>query len=288
MSSYIPHGLAYSEPFFYLDRAGYVHKQSIGRFVEEQLGYPAPSLDSLSRPINNFFVLSFNPQTYALEEKELVGVFRQKTDSFFELTLDDNSHICLTRNTIVFSFDNCQFKLISAEKLKEGDFIPLSNHILESKKELKYLNICNYNPQKKVNISKLLEKHKQKIPEIKELLRNEYGENRGYKVNQILRGTKNRGLSKEKMDATLKLLDIDLESVWQDITMVSRTGIDTIHPLIPIDDNFLTFAGLYLAEGYCGKNYISISNSDDNLQESCRNFFDNLGLNYSYSNYKDI
>ncbi|MHA1867597.1 MAG: LAGLIDADG family homing endonuclease [Candidatus Heimdallarchaeaceae archaeon] len=288
MPSSIPNGLAYSEPFFYLDGTGYVHRKSIGKFVDEQLDYPSRSLDSLFKPISNFFVLSFNPQTYALEEKEIVGVFRQQNDSFYELTFDDNSHICLTGNTIVFCFDNCQFKLISAEKLKEGDFLSLSNNILKPKKEMKFLNIYDYNPERMVNLSKILKKHKHHIPEIKELLRDKYRDNRGYKINNILKENKNRGLSKNKMDEVLKLLNLELESVWQDIKLVSRKGTDTVSPLIPITEDFLIFAGLYLAEGWCGKCYISISNSNDVLQQHCKNFFESLGLNYCYSDNKDI
>jgi len=288
MLSSIPNGLAYSEPFIYSDRNGYVHKKCIGKFVDEQIGNSSHSFDSFFKFIGNFYVLSFNPQTYALEEKELIGVSRQQNDSFFELTLDDNSHICLSRNTIVFSFDNCQFKLVSAEKLKEGDFLTLSNNILKPKKEMKFLKIYDYNPERMVNLSKILKKYKRHIPEIKELLRDKYRDNRGYKINNILKENKNRGLSKNKMDEVLKLLNLELESVWLDIKIVSRKGTDTVPPLIPITKDFLIFAGLYIAEGWCGKSHILISNSNDVLQQPCKNFFESLGLNYCYSDNKDI
>jgi len=275
--------LDYNEPVILKNEKNEIIKTRIGDFVEESLTKPHTLNETQYQRITGYKILSFNNVDYNIQEKKIKEISKHKEDFLYEITLDDSSNIRVTKDHNCFKFDNCEFELCPTNELKIGDYLPVSNNILKFQHSPnKFLNLLDHNQSFKVNVKSLIEKNRGSLDIIKDVLKNEhYAYN--WKLEQILKETKERGITIKNLKILLNKLNLKLDNVYPEIKIITK-GDDLLHPLIPIDDNFLIFSGLYISEGHCTDRYILISNSDKNLQDRCKEFFDNFNLNYNQRN----
>jgi excinuclease ABC B subunit len=263
-----------------------IEKINIGDFVESKLTSSSRISDSLYQEIEGYSTVSFNPKSYQLEHRKIIEISKHKADLIYEIILDDNSRIKVTKDHNCFRMINCNLELCSTDSLKVGDYLPVSSYFPAPKKPIEYINLLDYNPDIKVNISNLIRIQDKFNEEIKSFLKEEF-EAYNWKFDQILKETSERGITTKQMTTILHRLNLELSEVNNNIRIITK-GNDSLNPLIYIDESFLTFVGLYLSEGHCTDRYILISNSDKNLQEICQGFFKSKNLGYNQRNENDI
>ena len=277
--------LDYNEQLLVIDKNNNVIKTKIGEFVEKNFQNPQKIKNSYVQEIYGYKVLSFN-SNYKIEAKKIAEVSKHKEEDLYEITLDDFSKIRVTQYHNCYRFYECKFELCSTHELKIGDYLPISNFIPVPLKSFKFLNLLEFNLDFKLNIKSLIEKNMDSSKIIKEVLKREhYAYN--WKFDQILNETKERGVSIDNLMLILKKINLNLNDVFRDIKIITKSD-DKLNPLIPIDEDFLLFVGLYLSEGHCTDRYILISNSDKNLQDVCKRFFAKYNLNFNQRNKNDI
>ncbi len=279
--------LDYYERLIYIDENDQVIKTNIGEFVENRLNNPKCINNTFYQKTNGCRILSFNEHTYEIEEKSIIEVSKHKEDILFEIVLDDYSKIRVTKDHNCFRVNNCNLELCLTGKLKVGDYLPTSLLIpTPPLNKLKFINLLDFNSHIKVNIRSLIEKKIGSIDIIKEVLKREYHAP-NWKLKQILNETKERGISVKNLKILLDRLNLNLFEVNSNIQIITKAN-DKLNPLIPINDNFLIFSGLYISEGHTTDRYILISNSNTKLQKKCKDFFEKLNLNYNQRNRNDI
>ena len=278
--------LDYSELLILRDEKEEIIKMKIGEFVEKNLKNPQKLKDSEYQNISGYKIISFNEINYNIEEKKIKQISRHKEDYIFEIILDDNSSIKITKDHNCYKLNNCKLELCKTTDLKKGDYLPTSNSIIEPNKKLEYVNLLDYNPNIKLNIRMLIKKYDSDNKKILEFFKREFIAP-GWKLNQILKETKERGITISQLYEYLKILNLKLNQVNDCIKIITKKE-DVTSPLIKIDEKFLIFSGLYLSEGHNTKKYILISNSNKNLQNKCQYFHKSLGLKYYQRNKNDI
>jgi excinuclease ABC subunit B len=276
--------LDYNDPIFVTDKSGLIQKAKIGEFVEKHLSSPNKLKDTEYQKLEGFKITSFNPKTLEIENKDILEVSRHKETVLYEITLDDNSTINVTKDHNCYRFRNCRMDLCRTDELEEGDFLPTSNRFPTPEQDLKSINLLDYCPNRKLSIDGLIEKYDPGHKKILEALRTTRAPQ--WKLNQILGKTKERGITKEQLFGYLKKLNLDFEEASPYIKIITQG--DQLAPILPITEDFLTFAGLYVSEGHSTGKYLLISNSDKNLQETCKRLYDGLGLNYHQRSQNDL
>ncbi len=278
--------LDYSMPLFLRNKDGNIIKIKIGEFVEDRLINPKKIKDSEYEDIQGFTILSFNKKSKKIEEKKIKQISKHKEKYIYEIILDDNSYIKVTKFHNCYRLNNCRLDLCKTSELKIGDYLPTSKFFIEPIENLEYINLLDYNTNNKVNINKLIRKFDSDYKKIFGFLKKEF-KNPKWKLNQILNNTKERGITISQLYRFLAYMDLDLKDVNSYVKLITKKE-DVTSPLLKIDRNFLIFSGLYLAEGHNTKKYILISNSNQGLQEKCKLFYKTLGLSYHTRNKNDI
>jgi len=276
----------YSEIIILKNEKGEIIKTKIGEFVDKILKKPQKNKNSEFQDVSGYKILSFKSDYYKIEEKEIKQISRHKEDYIYEITLDDNSSIKVTKDHNCYKLNNCKLVLTKTRELKKGDYLPTSNSIIIPNEKVRYINFLKYNPNVKLNIKELIKKYDSDYKKTLEFFKNEFNSPR-WKLNQILNETKERGISISQLYKFLSILKLNLNDVNKYIKIITKKE-DVTSPLIKIDKYFLIFSGLYLAEGHNTKKYILISNSNINLQNSCKFFCKSIGLNYYQRNKNDI
>ena len=278
--------LDYSEQIIIRNKEGFIKKEKIGEFVGKVLINPQKYKDSEFKELAGYTILSFNPKNYIIEEKEIKQVSIHKEKYIYEIVLDDNSLIKVTKDHNCYVFNNCKLDLCKTSDLKIGDYLPTSNSILLPKKSLEFINLLDYNPKVKLYIGRLIKKIDPDYKKTLNFLKNEF-EAPEWKLNQIIKKTKERGITIPQFYRYLSYMNTDIKEA-NDYTKIITKKEDVTSPLIKVDKKFLIFSGLYLAEGNTSKSYILISNSHKELQKECQKFCKSLGLNYYQRNINDI
>ncbi|MFW9785809.1 MAG: LAGLIDADG family homing endonuclease, partial [Candidatus Heimdallarchaeota archaeon] len=278
--------LDYSEQIILVDDQDKILKIKIGEFVEKKLTRPNTINQTQFQRISGFRVLSFNNTDYNIEKKNIIEVSKHKEDLIYEITLDDNSIIRVTKDHNCFKFNDCKLELCSTKDLKVGDYLPCSNVIPSPERNLEFINLLNYNKKVKLNIKKLILSHQEHETVIKEVLKEEHNAY-NWKYDQIIAETKERGIGISTLNTLMNHLDLNYTKINSDVNLITK-GSQSLHPLLKVEDNFLIFSGLYISEGHCTDRYVLISNSNSSLQNKCKEFFDKLGLNYIQRNENDI
>ncbi|MHA1718741.1 MAG: excinuclease ABC subunit UvrB [Promethearchaeota archaeon] len=263
-----------------------IHKYHIGDFVDRILTSPKISGNTEYQNCSGYQIYSLNISTNQIELKEIYQVSRHKENAIYKITLDDKSSIKVTKDHNCYRFKNCEFNLSSTSELKIGDYLPLSNVIPVPAKKMEFINLLDYNENFKVNINLFLKKNLQFEKAIHDFFQKEF---RAYnwKLNQIKEETKERGITSKQFHELCNLLGINLSEINKQIRIIAK-GKDVLNPLIKIDDDFLTFSGMYISEGHATHQGILISTSNENLQNTCKRFFNKLKLNYIQRNENDI
>ncbi|MDP2947766.1 MAG: hypothetical protein Q8N88_06650, partial [Nanoarchaeota archaeon] len=240
--------LDFKENIFIINKSGFIEKIKIGEFVEKNLTFPNKINDTEYQEIRDSRTISFNLQNFKTEAKEILEISKHKEDIIYEIILDDHSKIKVTKDHNCFKFNNCELNLCKTKELKIGDYIPTSNIFLFPEKTLNFINLLDYNPNFKISISELIKKYDPNFKIILNLLR-ETERAPKWKLHQILNKTKERGVSIDQFYKYIKILNIDLNQSNQYIKIITK-GKDKCHPLIDINEDFLIFSGLYIAEGH--------------------------------------
>jgi len=278
--------LDYSELLILRDKKGKIIKIKIGEFVEQNLINSQKIGESEFKDISGYKILSFNIKNYKIEEKKIKQVSRHKEDYIYEIILDDNSLIKVTKDHNCFKFENCQLYSCKTSDLKLGDYLPLSNNLMLPREELKYINLLDFNANVKVYIGNLIKKYDPSHNKTLEFLKKDF-KSYGWKLNQILKKTKERGITVSQLYKFISYMNLDLIDINNYVKIITKKK-DVLPPLIKIDENFLLFSGLYLAEGHNAKKYILISNSNKNLQNKCKKFCKSININFWKRNKNDI
>ncbi len=279
--------LDFNETVFIKDKEGRIKKIKIGEFVENNLLTPKRINDTDYQKVSSTFrIMSFNPNTFAVEECEIEEISKHKEDELYEIILDDYSKIKVTKDHNCFKFEDCKFVLSKTEDLKEGDYLPTSM-VFPIGKGVKNINMMDYNPKSKIDIFGLIDAGLIKEKQLKEFFK---GRERAYnwKVIQILNHGKMKGIWSEQYYELCEELGIDITKVGKYAKIISKKKQTSIKITVPIGENFLTFMGLYVSEGHNAKKYILISNSNKALQQKCIAFWDSLGLRHHIRNKNDV
>jgi len=267
-------------------KTGDIIKTIIGDYVENNFTNPVKQDNIEYQDISGAKILSFNPTNLSISEKEIKQISKHKEQYVYEIILDDYSSVKVSRDHNCYRFNNTKFELCKTTDLKIGDYLPTSNFIPRPSTETNYINLLEYNPTSKVFIGDLIKKFDKEYKITLKFLKKEFN-SYNWKLNNILTKTKERGISINQLYYLLNLLNLDLKDVNSDIKIITKKE-DVTSPLIKIDDNFLFFLGLYIAEGHNAGKYILISNSDKKLQKKCQLFWKSIGLNYYQRNKNDI
>ncbi|MCF7861034.1 excinuclease ABC subunit UvrB [Candidatus Woesearchaeota archaeon] len=261
-----------------------LHKVKIGKYVDNNLNKPKKKGQTIYQKTHGNKILSFNPKTNEISEQEIQEVSKHREQQIFEITLDDNYSIKVTKDHNCYKLVNCRMELCTTSKLKIGDYVPTSKEILIATSNPQHINLLDSNKKNKVNIGCLVDKHNKK--KIIAFLKKNYTAY-NWKLKQIERKTKERGLTVSQVNQLLPELGLSLEEVNNKIKVITK-GIDVTPPLIEISPNFLYFCGLYVAEGHNTGDYVLISNSNKKLQKKCMAFIKSIGLNYKRRNKNDV
>jgi excinuclease ABC subunit B len=279
--------LDYSMPLFLRNKDGYIIKIKIGKFVEDNLKNPKKITGCEYQKITGYNILSFNIENYKIEEKKIKEISKHKEDYIYEIILDDNSYIKVTKFHNCYRLDNCKLELCKTSELKIGDYLPTSNCIIEPYRNIQYINLLDFNPKNKININRLIKKFDSNYnKKTLEFFKKEF-KNTRWNLNHILNTIKERGITTSQLYKFLSYMNFEIKDVNSYIKIISEKE-DVTSPLIKINKNFLIFTGLYLSRGHNTKKDILISNSNQNLQKQCKLFYKSLGLKYKKRNKKDI
>jgi excinuclease ABC subunit B len=273
--------LDYNEQIILINEENLIEKIKIGDFVERSLVNHKKLGDSGYNKI-----LSFNPESFSIEEKEINEVSKHKEENVYEIILDDYSKIKVTKDHNCFRFKNCKFELVATEELKIGDSLPTSNIILTPRKEISYINLLEYNKNSKVYIGELIKKYDLTNSIILNLLK-KYKKNPTWKLKQILNKTKELGISISQLYEYLDILGLKLEQVHESVKVITKKE-DKSPSMIYLNEKFLVFSGLYVARGHSTGKYILISNKNNDLQKLCKSCYESLRLKYHQRNKNDI
>lgn len=271
--------LEYNEPIFVKSKFGEIEKINIGAFVEKNLKFNGDSQETIYENLSGYKVLSFDKK-FKIEEKEINQISKHKESILFEIVLDNNSRIKVTKDHNCFRLNNMNFELCKTSELNIGDYLPESQSMLLPEIKYKYINLLDYNINSKVAIDKLVTKFKVSKTLLLKLLKKHCPAPK-WKLKQILNKTKDRSVTSDFLFNLLDNLDLDLKQSSPYIKLVNNEGDDLLSLLINISDDFLVFIGLYIAEGHNTGKYILISNENKKLRSRCIKFWKDLGLNYN-------
>ncbi len=269
--------LDYDEFILILDPNGFIKKTTIGDFVEFNLNNPKTINDTLYQKISGTKILSFD-NNYTVSAKEILEVSKHKEDYVYEVVLDDNSSIKVTKDHNCFKLDNCNLKLCKTNDLKIGDYLPLSNGIYTPSKPIKSINLLDYNSNYKLGISDFLKKQKITKEQFYKIYKNKINAP-NWKYNQIINETKERGVSLKEFQIILDFLNIKLKDISDQIYIITDKE-HKIKPIIDITPEFLIFLGMFVSEGCLSDKYVIITNENRKIQENCIAFANKLGINY--------
>jgi excinuclease ABC subunit B len=279
--------LHYDELIFIEDKKGVIIKEKIGKFVEETFNKPKKQSDTFFENIkSDYSIISFNPKNFLIKKEKIQQISKHKSKNLFEITLDDLSKIRITKDHNCYRFNNLKFELCETKDLKIGDVLPCSNIFYAKDIDCEYINLFDYNPNVKVNIKNLVLNYDPNYKKLKLFLKHIH-RSYNWKIKQIIEETNERGISVNELYDFLDLLKLKLEDVNKNIRIITK-GEDKLNPLIKIDENLLSFIGLYISEGHVTKRYIIISNSNKLLQDKNKELFDLYNLNYNIRNKNDI
>jgi len=269
--------LDYGETILIKNKEGFVEKAKIGEFVERRLINAHKIGETEYAPVSNETICSFNPSSHVLKEKEIIEISRHKEKYVYEIVLDDLSKVRVTKDHNCFRFTDLEFELCKTKDLKLGDYLPTSLDLPLPKKEFKQVNLLDY-VDNKLAIKELVLQFDKDFSTILKLLKKYYKAPK-WKLDQIVNETKERGVSKEEIKEYLEMLGVNLKEANCLVNIITK-GNRKLHPLIKVDEYFLTFAGLYVSEGHNSGKYLLISNENPHLQEKCKKFFDSINLDY--------
>lgn len=277
--------LDYEEKIFIQNDEGIKHVK-IGDFVEKNLTKTKKKNDTIYQNVLGYKCISFDPKTYAISSKDIVQISKHKENQLFEIILDDNSKIKVTKYHNCYRLANVQLELVQTKELNVGDFLPISNTIPQPERRYSYFSILEYANHYKINVKDLISNFDRNNTKTLSVLKKYYRAPK-WKLSQILKQTKERGISAGEMHELVEKLGLTLKKANSHITIITK-GKAKIHPLIAIDKSFLTFLGLYLAEGHNTKKCVLISNQDKKLQQICKRFYSQHGCNYYVRNKNDV
>jgi excinuclease ABC subunit B len=279
--------LHYDELIFIEDKNGMIIKEKIGEFVEKNLNRPKNQGDTSFQNIKtDYSIISFNPNSFIIKKEKIQQISKHKSKDLFEVTLDDLSNITITKDHNCYKFNNLKFELSETKDLKIGDVLPCSNIFYSNDIDFEYINLLDYNPNVKVNIKDLVLKYDSNFKKLRLFLKRSH-KSYNWKIKQIIDETKERGISINELYGFLDILKLKLGNVNETIRIITK-GEDKLNPLIKVDENLLSFIGLYISEGHATKKYIIISNSNRELQNKNKDLFDFYNLNYNTRNKNDI
>ena len=269
--------LDYDEFILILDANGKIKKTKIGDFVETNLNNPKTINDTLYQKISKNKILSFDTN-YTIAAKEILEVSRHKEEFVYEIVLDDNSSIKVTKDHNCFKLDNCNLKLCKTDELKVGDYLPLSNNIYIPSKPVGGINLLDYNTNLKLGICEFIKKQKITKEQFYKIYKNKI-KAPNWKYDQIINETKERGISLKEFKIILDSLNVKLEDISNQIYIITDKE-HKIRPIIEISPEFLIFLGMYVSEGCLSEKYVLITNENKRIQENCITFAKKLGINY--------
>ena len=248
------------------------------KFVEKNLNRPKNQGDTSFQNIKtDYSIISFNPNSFIIKKEKIQQISKHKSKDLFEVTLDDLSNITITKDHNCYKFNNLKFELSETKDLKIGDVLPCSNIFYSNDIDFEYINLLDYNPNVKVNIKDLVLKYDSNFKKLRLFLKRSH-KSYNWKIKQIIDETKERGISINELYGFLDILKLKLGNVNETIRIITK-GEDKLNPLIKVDENLLSFIGLYISEGHATKKYIIISNSNRELQNKNKDLFDFYNLN---------
>ncbi|MCH8907095.1 MAG: helix-turn-helix domain-containing protein, partial [Candidatus Heimdallarchaeota archaeon] len=278
--------LDFDQQIILLNQDGLVEKVKIGEFVEKQLTNPQTINDTNYQNVTGAQIISFDPKDYEINLMKIIQVSKHKEDQLFQIELDDYSKIRVTKDHNCYKLINDDLKLVRSKDLTVGDYLPTSNFLPEPQNPVVFIDLLeDENITNHLNIRSLILDNPIYVETTRKIVSQEYVAY-GHKVNQILKGSPDRGLNQSLVQQILESLQISSYEARDKLNLI--TSGDSISPIIDINDEFLTFAGLYVTEGHITRSYILMSNSDKGLQYICKKFFTDIGLNYTIRNENDI
>jgi len=277
--------LHYDEPILIKTKEGFIKRIRIGQYVDENLNKTKKLGDTKYNTINTGDrIVSFNSKTYEISENQIVEVSKHKSDYIYEIRLDDGSKIKITEDHNCFRFKDFRLDLVKTNELKIGDYLPTTLIFPRPNATIDTINLLEYT-KNKVNIFEILKNYKNNNRLIDFFKKN--FRSYGWKINQILNSTKERGIHISQAKELIDILRLDKEDCNKLIKIVTKSNCD-LDSVIKINQELMIFAGLYLAEGHCTNNYVLISNSDEILQKTCKKYWTSLGCNYYQRNKTDV
>ncbi|MFT7615634.1 MAG: excinuclease ABC B subunit [Candidatus Woesearchaeota archaeon] len=275
--------LDYDELIFVKDMNNWIHKVKIGAFVEGKLTKPSKLSGTFYQNISGWKVISFNPLTFEIEEKEISEVSKHIEKDLFEVELDDGSTVAVTKDHNFYRFRDGEFELTDTNDLNFGDSIPIPRTILQNKKKLKYIDLSSHTNTNLSghNLIKFYDRE-ELLPFFKKHFRAPK-----WKISQIINLTGSRGLSKDQYQALCNFLKVPFEKGLEKAFFVNKKK-DKLCPLLKITDEFLYILGIFFAEGCTSRNYFLISNGQNTIQSRVKKYFKSIGINYYIRNENDI
>ncbi len=275
--------LDYNDQLLVHNFSGFIEKLKIGDFVEKNLKNPKSMGNTSYDFSRGYRVLSFDPVKKLIEEKDILELSRHKEGFVYEISLDNGSKINVTKDHNCFRFRDCSLDLCKTEDLHVGEYLPTSARPMLPKKFLKFINILDHYDSAKLDVRALVAKNTHSSL-LKVLKKRHRAPN--WKLQQIISGTNEGGIDICELKEYTSLLRKNFSNSLKKVKLINRKN--RVPAIIEIDDNFLTFMGLYVSEGHGTNRYVTISNSNLSLQKKCMSFWKSLCLNYNIRNKNDI
>ncbi len=254
---------------------GKFKKTKIGELVDEQIKkYGFKDSDGREKSINSdeIKVFSVNKNGKVILTKPSKFIKHKNTKQIYEIETTSGRNVKVTEDHSLFTLDEKNIlKPVKVKNLKEGDFLAIPSQ-LNFNNSLKEINLLQHldSFDKKIfvfgkGITEYIENSR------KDLFKLAYS--LGYAKSTIQNWTKKKILP-------AKIFKKIKEKVKEEESYLKSYGASKEVPTkLKLDENFLNFIGLWIADGCYDKNAVILSVQEEKNRECVRKIADRFGIN---------
>lgn len=274
------HNLVYSldwkTPVVILDKEENVEFKPIGELVDN-IFYKYPDLVNKRNGyeeidnIENLKTISFNPETYKTEIKNITGLIRHPiNENLYEIKTATGRSAIVTKSHSVFSFLDGGVMPVRVSDLNVGDFI-IGPKLVPNSNKIPIINLFKYRDKLRIRVenkkflNKIIKYHLKDFSKLKENDKREA-------LNWIIDHYK-RSMYKKDIVEKYKVHSRRIDRVFRTLNIEYHPRVKhTLPNKFIITEDFARFIGYYVSEGSIRKNSqtIEITNYSSDILEDCR------------------
>jgi excinuclease ABC B subunit len=258
---------------------GRIVRVPIGTFVESQLTNPKLLGDTEYQSVTGSKIISINPKSSCVVEKEIIQISKHACDDIYEVTLDDGSFVEVTQDHNFYTLNHGKWELVTTCKLELNSILGVSDTNPWPEREVEWLQLAD--EKTTVDLGEfLVEKNIDSRAFSKAVSK----KSMSGKYKHILSSSKKRGLVLHRAIPLLTKYGSDCREL-QKIHCVTKGRVG-IPAYLKITTDIAYFFGLYVSEGHCRRGIVLISNCEK--QDFVAMIANKLSAGFNIRNKNDV